>query len=84
MVLNWYWSHKHYTFAKCFFTVHLLDAKVSSVWAVHENGTTTLWFPVCVCMSSTVSSSKRAEALQPPISEEAVCLVGRILVVTSS
>lgn len=41
-------------------------------------------FPVYVCMSSAVLSSECVKALQPPISEEAVCLVGRVLVVTSS
>lgn len=37
-----------------------------------------------VCMFPAVLSSQCVEALQPPINEEAVCLVGRVLVVTSS
>lgn len=41
-------------------------------------------FPVYVYMSSAVLSSECVKALQPPISEEAVCLVGRVLDVTSS
>lgn len=59
-------------------------AKDSSVRLYMEISQKAYGSPVYVCMSSAVLSSECVKALQPPISEEAVCLVGRVLVVTSS
>lgn len=42
-----------------------------------------IWLPGCMWRPSNVSL-ECVEALQPPLSEEAVCLVGCILVVTPS